>query len=656
MKIKTKLLVAFLVAVLVPVLLVAVITTRDINKNSELQFAEASSLNMAVINNTFVNFFEYVGYTVSALAEHPSVTKSDAGPISTYFGEEQRPSEVARASGGRELEIFELFSSIGNNNPSLVYVYMGDKQGGYLEWPGTAEYGNWDSRNRPWFDIGKNANYSVVRRDGYYYAPDDAVYIAVLRAFKGKNGSFEGVVGIDFSLKTLTKMVQEVKFGETGYLMVVEGNGNILVDAAYTENNFKALSSLDSPHYQVIDKTDSGVVELEVDGVGYMANIYHSKELGWKFIGLMQKREIFAEARQMTISTAIVCTILVIVFGLFGVFIANRIVSPINSVKDNLRTIAEGEGDLTTRINVESNDETGELADWFNQFIESTQRMIVAIKKTSVEMDNLSDQTNARAMDMAEASSQQLQSVDQVVTAVTEMSAAANEVAKNCVDTANVSEEGLSATVEGKEIINRSAKGVTSLGQSIKTSNQVIQELEKETANINSILGTIQDIAEQTNLLALNAAIEAARAGEQGRGFAVVADEVRNLAKRTQDSTEEINTILKQLVDKTKEVSENMDTSLTESETAVGLSGDVLTAFENIENSVEKIRDMTTQTASATEEQHLVTEDINKNTISISEFANKVSELSTNVESLCREQNTLSSELNGLVSRFNTGH
>lgn len=203
-------------------------------------------------------------------------------------------------------------------------------------------------------------------------------------------------------------------------------------------------------------------------------------------------------------------------------------------------------------------------------------------------------------------------------------------------------------------MIARSTAGVNDLGASIQGSSEVIRELERETVSINTILSTIQQIAEQTNLLALNAAIEAARAGEQGRGFAVVADEVRNLAKRTQDSTGEINKILNLLVSRISEVTSSMDHSLSESSKAIELASDVMGAFEEIENAVQTIRDMTTQVAAATEEQHLVTEDINRNVVAISDAVAQVSTQAAEVERYSQEQRKLSSALRQLVGRFRT--
>ncbi|WP_299006119.1 methyl-accepting chemotaxis protein [uncultured Shewanella sp.] len=652
--IRSKLIFVFLTIALLPVLIVSVITSQNVIQHAKTSFIQTSSVDIAIIEQSFSHFFDVLSYNVSFLADSDIVRATNKGEISTYFNESRKPSQVAKANGGREQEIFELFSAVGQNNPTLGFVYMGNKDGQYLEWPGTADYANWDPRNEPWFALGEKGKDQVQRIDGYYWEPDDAVYVSVLKSFKNEKNEFEGVVAIDVSVKALTEMAQKIKFGDTGFLMIVEGNGNILIDANNPDNNFKALKTLEDPYFQRIAQTESGVVDLDINGTHYMANIVNSSKLGWKIIGFKQSDEIFASAKQLIWMTVIVSGVLVALLVFLAVIFAKHIVDPINEVKIELKTLAEGEGDLTARLNIKSKDETGELANWFNQFISTTQDMIQEIKNHAGNIHRVSEGANDSAIQVAVSSKEQLIAIEQVVTAVTQMAATANEVAKNCADTADVSQEGLKASQNGKDVIKTSINSVQELGVSIQKSNQVIQELEQETENINNILLTIQGIAEQTNLLALNAAIEAARAGDQGRGFAVVADEVRNLAKRTQDSTGEINHILGMLTERTKLVSKNMDVNLMQSNQALDLSEQVSIVFDNIEISVEKIRDMATQIASAAEEQHLVTEDISSNIVSISDAASMMSRLSKEVEINATEQAKLGETLTLRVSNFKT--
>ena len=273
MKIKHKLLASFLIATLVPVLVVALFTIRNVTEEARVQFEESSSLDVKLVNNTFETLFDSVNHTVSAMADYAAVRDTESGELTTYFGAPRKPGATATANGGREKQIFDYFSGIGNN-PNFGYVYMGDVQGGYVEWPGTADYGDWDPRGRPWFTLGKDANFQLTRLDGYYWEPDDAVYVSVIKAFKDQAGQFAGVVATDVSLKALTDMVQKIRFGETGFLMLVESSGTLLVDGHQPKNNFKKLSELSGEHFSAIAQKDNGVIEVTIDGVDYLANVF----------------------------------------------------------------------------------------------------------------------------------------------------------------------------------------------------------------------------------------------------------------------------------------------------------------------------------------------------------------------------------------------
>lgn len=167
MKIKHKLLASLLVATLVPVLVVALFTIRNVTEEAKLQFQETSSLDVKLVDNTFVTLFDSVNHTVSAMADYAAVRDTDSGELTVYSGSPRKPGAVATANGGREKDIFDYFSGIGNNNRNFGYVYMGDTKGGYAEWPGTGDYGDWDPRGRPWFTLGKDSNFQLTRLDGF---------------------------------------------------------------------------------------------------------------------------------------------------------------------------------------------------------------------------------------------------------------------------------------------------------------------------------------------------------------------------------------------------------------------------------------------------------------------------------------------------------
>ncbi|EPJ85473.1 chemotaxis protein [Pseudomonas sp. A25(2017)] len=645
MNIKQKLTWAFAAIACLPVILVAVLVVLNLRDAAKANFLDSSGREIRQIDNGMKQFFDGISQNVELFARDPRVIAAKG--LKNYSSADAAQAPFPEINQ-QLLEIFERFAK---SHPTTAYLSVGMDDGGYASWPDDPKMAKYDPRVRPWYKAAMAAPGTTVRTDAYYWAPDDVSLIGTVQTVADASGKLVGVVCLDVSLKQLTELVKNIKLGESGYLMLVEANGNVLVDAADAKHNFKPLADL-GPNYAALAKSSDGVTQIEIDGVPYMANVVSSKGLGWRFIGLIKRDEVMAEASSLTWLIAAIAAVLAVVFAVVGASFASVIVRPIRGVANGLQEIAEGEGDLTRKLSVQGKDETATLAGWFNQFLGMIAQLMQRIGSASSDLQTAAADTSHVAQNMNDAAGRQRQAVELVSTAFNEMVATANEVARSCSQAASSADEGYRDVHDGQHHIGEATGSVMKLSDDLQKSTQTMQALEQDSKNINTILDTIRSIAEQTNLLALNAAIEAARAGDQGRGFAVVADEVRALARRTADSTGEIDSLLGNLARRTQEVTQQMQSSLQVSQTSVERIQQARDSFDKIRNSVDSIRDQNTQIATAAEEQHQVAEDINRHIAQIHADAQLVEEFAHSAQTGSGRLTDISGQLKGLVGRF----
>ncbi|MGF1791447.1 methyl-accepting chemotaxis protein [Photobacterium profundum] len=574
-------------------------------------------------NNYVSNWLDSKGTVLSAM------------PVNISQGTLEQHLQQVRDSAGFD-NVFLAFSDGAQANANNVILPPGNN----------------DPRQWHWYQNAINLNGKVTVENPTVAAATGASVVSM-----GKAVSIFGqqaVLGADVEMSDIIKQLDDVVLPGEGYMFIANDKGNIFAHADTSLLN-KPVNAKDR------DLTDSMLKRLSREGLVEKENITGNES--YVFVKPIQGTNLstvividynsvaaplYSSLYEQIFMTLLVVVICAFLFNLFCVYLFK----PLQQVSKALAVIAQGGGDLTQRINIDSNDEVGDLARNFNQFTASLQVLIGHIRSQGVELSQASAESEFRANKSADELNRQQDEISMVATAVTEMASATQEIASHAEQTARAAQDSTEHTNSGRELVVQSRVSINNLAEEVNEATTVISELNDHAQNINSILSTIQGIAEQTNLLALNAAIEAARAGEQGRGFAVVADEVRVLSQRTHTSTEEIQSMIATLQQTTSKAVDLMKTSSQLAQCSVGDADQATAALEQINDSVALISDMATQIATAAEEQTHVTSEITLNTTTIKDVTDQLVEDAVAARHQAEALSNQATKLNDKVSTF----
>lgn len=575
------------------------------NMNKNLQFSHkillAASLVVIVAFSLFTLYNDYLQR--NAIREDLENYLHEMGNVTA--------SNIQNWLSGRILLVESAAQSISNDSEqerviklleqkaltsSFAFTYLGTESGGFTMRPDEQMPADYDPRSRPWYKDAMAAGNTTLT-EPYMDAATSELIMTVATPARPA-----GVVGGDLSLQTLVDIINALDFDGIGHAFLVSADGKVLVhpDKDLVMKNLKEIYPQDTPS---ISKAFSESTLNGAPRILTFTPVQGLPSVNWH-VGLsIDKAKAYAMLSEFRAS-AIVATVIavVLIIALLGLLI-RVLMQPLTAMGKAMEDIAQGEGDLTKRLTIQSNDEFGALARSFNQFVERIHSSIREVSSATVQVNEVAKLVvNASNSSMAN-SDEQSSRTNSVAAAINQLGAAAQEIARNAADASSRASDARHQAEDGGKVVQQAIRSMSELSDKISDACAKIEMLNSKTVDIGQILEVIKSISQQTNLLALNAAIEAARAGEAGRGFAVVADEVRSLSQRTGSATAEIQDVIGRLQQAAHQSVQAMRAQVEHAEATAGKAEAADGALDEIVSAIRTIASMAGRIAEATAQQ-----------------------------------------------------
>ncbi|MDO6567792.1 methyl-accepting chemotaxis protein [Alteromonas sp. 1_MG-2023] len=463
-----------------------------------------------------------------------------------------------------------------------------------------------------------------------------------------------GMSGVAKSVDELLDIINAVKIAQTGFVYLVDGEGTIIAHpdtSLLGKSKLSAISSAEASR-ALLQKRDFAMATSEVDTDDVLFASTYVEKSGWYVVAQVPEQELYASlnagSRQIILWSIAIAGL----FALLGIWLASSLTKPIESLADIFQQLGKGQGDLRSRIEVPEQKETARLVEGFNNFIDHLHSTIASVAKTSQALRVSAQEVASQSQQNERSTRSQRDQTIQAATALTEMGSTVSEVAQSATYAAQNANRATESSQEGRLFTQKAVHAISNLSTQVQSVSEVIQSLDEHTAAIGGILDTIRSISEQTNLLALNAAIEAARAGDHGRGFSVVADEVRTLAQRAAVATDEIQIKIDKFQQDSKTAVSQMQDSKAQTKEVVGATDDIDKLLQKIAEEIVLINDVNTQVATATEQQASVVEDISRSINEISTSSDETLNATHVLVGVSEKLDQLANELAQEVSQF----